>query len=519
MYSPRGSSTPGTKGMASIPKQPALSGVSHDNLRRFHALVVVPPHLRYISGPLLGPALLSGAANASGFPTEVLDLAAGRWNDYATARGMRLEVSGKIRGDHDRALEANQPWCSHEEGLLEALLGPPPPMVNIHTRPSMVLPYAFDRIHQAANTLLGSADGQWLRQQVLRHAQPVVVGVSVLYAGQIVWAHAVTRVVRELWPGTMVVWGGPHVTALADCIAKDNRYAAAADGFVAGHAEVTWVEILRTVASGRPLPEAVGKAGQGSWPRAHAAPLTSPAFANLADYGPRLTLPVQTTIGCAYARCGFCTYPAVEGSVRDLDLAVLDPVIALARAHGAVIAVKDSLVLPDRLLTIADRIGGEVEWSACTKANSRLNKDLLQRLHDGGCRTLELGVETLLPASQRLIHKIQDADLLFRILDAASGTGIALVLNYITGFPGEDPSAAEGAKRRLESALKTRRPALTSKLEHHTFELDRLAPLSGPQRPEGLRVVGSWPWSSVLDWSMSTVAPTAVEEVALGVQS
>ncbi len=472
------------------------------------ALVVVPPHLRYVSGPLLGPALLRGAAVAAGMRVEVLDLAVRRRREYTALRGVDDGPSSVYRGDHDRPFESDDPWCLAEEGYIESLLGTPPRTANVHSRPAVAMPFTFEQVNAAAAALVRSPAGEWIRRQLGAYPAPVVVGISLLYPGQVVWAIGVASVVRSLWPETRVIWGGPHVTALSQWIARDVRYASAADGFVAGHAEATFVELIRAVSGGLPLPPTVWGGGSGRAMRARSDPRARPEFGDLSVYAGRLTLPVQTTIGCAYGLCGFCSYPAVEGDVLDLGMEVIDGVLALARRLGAVVAVKDSLVLPHRLAAIADRICGEAEWSACTKLNPRLDAHLLRRLHAAGCRTLELGVETLVERSQRLIRKPQPRDLVLSVLDAAASARLPIVANYITGFPGEDPDEAGEALAWLEGAIRARGPDLEAKLEHHVFELDRLAPLAGPDRPPGLRVLQEWPWSSVLDWELDESSRT-----------
>ncbi|NBX34834.1 hypothetical protein EBR16_05675, partial [bacterium] len=70
-----------------------------------------------------------------------------------------------------------------------------------------------------------------------------------MFSGQVIAGLAITEVVKQLWPGVAVVWGGAHVTALADRIAQDSRYGKSVDGFVAGYAERTWVELLDSVAA------------------------------------------------------------------------------------------------------------------------------------------------------------------------------------------------------------------------------------------------------------------------------
>jgi radical SAM superfamily enzyme YgiQ (UPF0313 family) len=224
-------------------------------------------------------------------------------------------------------------------------------------------------------------------------------------------------------------------------------------------------------------------------------------FQDLELYGlPRLTLPAQASRGCSYGRCGFCTYPTIEGTYRALDGATVEPVVQLGFERGATVAFKDSLVVPQRLAALAVRIGGRVRWSACTKLAPALDHAALRRLAAGGCDTLEIGLETIDAESQRLIGKRQSVALFRRTLDAARDAGVGLVVNYITGFPGTTPAEEQGELAWVEDELKLRRPSLRAVVEHNEFQLERLSPMGRNPDAFGLHVTGEWPWSSVLGW-------------------
>jgi hypothetical protein len=120
---------------------------------------------------------------------------------------------------------------------------------------------SHDEVETASSFLASSTSsiGPWLKQQlvtgtiatqaqygVLQHQPPDVVGVSLLHAGQLLSAVALSMIVRELWPGTFIVWGGPHISGLGrEAFELDlARRSYAADLFVAGHAEHTFVDLL-----------------------------------------------------------------------------------------------------------------------------------------------------------------------------------------------------------------------------------------------------------------------------------
>jgi hypothetical protein len=460
------------------------------------ALVVVPPLLKYSAGPLLGPALLVAAARASGHEADVLDLSI-RWIRAHLPPHVATPHSAVV-GDHDK------PGTLLSDIQREVFV----PLLRMHlseveqlpgTDPHLTLTCSHDALESAAGRLAASASGGWIRTALAECERPDVVGVSVLFSGQVLFGLAVGLVARALWPGVRVVWGGPHVTALQDRIVRDPRFGRMVDAFVFGYAERTFVELLDAVARQTPLPSGCVRAGQGELHRAADDSRHAPVFQDLELYGlPRLTLPAQASRGCSYGRCGFCTYPTIEGTYRAIDEVVVEPIVQLAFERGATVAFKDSLVLPQRLASLAARIGGRARWSACTKLNTALGTATLRHLAAGGCDTLEIGLETIDVDSQKLIGKRQSVALFKRTLDAAAEADVGLVINYITGFPGTTPAEEQGELAWVQEEVKLRRPNLRAVVEHNEFQLERLSPMGRSPEAFGLRVTGEWPWSSVL---------------------
>jgi hypothetical protein len=162
----------------------------------------------------------------------------------------------------------------------------------------------------------------------------------------------------------------------------------------------------------------------------------------------------------------------------------VEPVIEQAEAVNGSVSIKDSLVTPRRLQELASVIRNRVKWSACTKLHPRLaDVALLQYLQSQGLATLEVGLESLLIHTQQRISKVHPPGLLEDFLHCASQvSGLAVVCNYITGFPWEDPQESkreyERAKRLVKYYLNER-----GKLEHNTFELERQSPMArNPER-------------------------------------
>ncbi len=116
------------------------------------------------------------------------------------------------------------------------------------------------------------------------------------------------------------------------------------------------------------------------------------------------------------------------------------------------------------------------------------------RARGGGCHTLEVGLETLHPSGQKLIDKKQSEALFLAVVAATAAAGIALVVNYMTGFPGLDPCEEQLHLGRVKQAL-AQHPA--AKLEKSTMQHERLSPLGQRLLESGQAL--SWPWASLID--------------------
>ncbi len=457
-------------------------------------ILVVPPFLKSVNGPLLGPAMLAGAAERAGHDVGVIDL-------NSTWIAERVDLTGfepgPFVGDHDRPRGALQRLQHEVSALLQSAL--PDAAFVIGEDPALTVTYSHGEVREAAEALVSmTAVGGWTASKLGRTTAPAVVGISVLYSGQVLWALAVSLVVRRLWPSSLIVWGGPHVTALRDEIAADRRYRWAADRFVFGHAERTFVDILEAADGRQDLPLQAVEAGAGRPLTALDDPDVVPVLTTPLTTWPRPTVPAQGSRGCAYGRCTFCTYPAIEGRVRLVGTEHLLGVIEAAGKHGAVLSLKDSLVVPKRMVEIGRMVDGKARWSACTKLHPAFDGAFVQALASMGCATVEFGLETLTPGGQLLFDKHQTPALFQRATQALAGAGIAVVVNYMTGLPGGDPAEEAAWLAWVKGNIADLGDR--AKVEHNRFQLERLSPMVRDPAAFGIRVLKAWPWSSVMAW-------------------
>ena len=451
--------------------------------------MVVPPFIKYNAGPLLGPALLQAAAFAKGHVCDVLDLNAiwiQQQQENICEVPKPIVAKPVFQGDHNKPEDSS--LYRAENLWSETIMGESQKEdYDLNRR----IQYGFldhKDIRLLATRLVDSPFGKWTRNRLIQTQEQAlgkthIMGVSLLHAGQVIPAVAISMLARGLWPDALVVWGGPHIAGLGQAITEDlsTRRDLAADLFVQGHAEETFVRLLDQACTESQSPKnalsGVAKGDRGNFMQCPAIP----AFDNLECYRKPLTLPVQSSLGCAYGKCAFCTYPAMEGTPVRLSLIeTVEPVVQRALELGkhqcSGISFKDSLVTPKRLRDIAGCIRGRVQWSACTKLSPPLaDQTVLRSMADKGLATLEVGLESLLPETQRRVGKMQPQALFEKFVSEVSQSEISLVVNYMTDFPWEDQ---EEAKIKMLETKNTVNYYLAGrgKLEHNRFELERLSP-------------------------------------------
>lgn len=461
--------------------------------------LIIPPLVKYAAGPLLGPAILEGAAHSAGLNVRTLDLNI----RYLRKNGLEFgEKKCEFLGDHSKpGKELDDITKIYIEEIRKAL----PPIERKLTDEDVLNIYLrHDEVYDTVRNLMNSSLSRFFEEHLFPLPPPSLLGVSVMCSAQVIPALLISHMARSRWPDVKIVWGGPHVTALKHEIMKADGYGQLIDGFFFGHSTGSFVDLLKSMKYGKFDAPSLAIPGKGApislsrscWP----FPPT-PVFRDLELYGsPRLVLPVQLSRGCSYARCSYCTYREIEEKYVPGNVDILKPVMELAVEQNASVSIKDSLVLPHRLREIAGYITGTVPWSACTKLDNRLTKELMQYLARNGLKTIEVGLETLIPKTQQMIGKIQSMELLTNLLKNLESTSISLIVNYMTGFPGEPYSEA------YETLLETKElienwNGVNVKIEHNTLQVQRLSHMARHPEEYEMNITGDWPWASVLEWT------------------
>jgi hypothetical protein len=406
------------------------------------AVMVIPPPSPSDTNPPLGPAIIARVAQRAGFGVRVIDLNAlhiGRFREFPQRRDTA------VLGDHgkDRLLVTRAARRLYEA---TGLYGRSPAFLPDGADAVAGMHYPWEAISSAV--LDQSGEGTWWQEWLDRDLfgrfsqPPGFLGVSVMGASQVFPALVIFRLAKRRWPETVTLAGGSHITLLADLIRHEPRYQDGIELILPGHSEDSFADLLRS--GDEPGPAAPVSLPAGGF---EYVPLFDREQLELYGIG-NLTIPLQFTRGCAYARCTFCTYPAVEPVLTRFDPGrARAAIMALAEEYGVRrFSVKDSLFTVPMMESFARALAepgtGSVSWSATTKATRRLAV-AAPLLAESGLATVELGIESIGPATQELFAKPASVAMIEDVILALAAQKVLVVINLIFGAPGETLDDAE----------------------------------------------------------------------------
>jgi len=292
-----------------------------------------------------------------------------------------------------------------------------------------------------------------LRDAILA-LRPDVVGFS-LYVWNAARSLALARSLRAARPELRVVVGGPECQA-------DNPWLAGAGGFdvaVRGEGERTLPELLHAWRTGRPLDQVPGlllpgpqglQATPGRAPLASDGPLPSPYLGGHLDPRGEGLMLVETSRGCRWG-CAFCAYRQSRAELLLFEPARLEAELELAQRLGIpeVYLLDPSLdqrpdfdALLARLAALRPRRGFFAEVRA-----EAISPQRAAALARAGFFELEIGLQAVRPATQRLMGRRNDLGRFVAGTEALRRAGVRFRVDAIVGLPGD---GVEGSRATFD---------------------------------------------------------------------
>ncbi len=312
--------------------------------------------------------------------------------------------------------------------------------------------------HQATHFDLLTKGGFEELEEYLRTSPPDLVGLSIRNLDTVDSTSPETYVTRAA--ETMrfvrkhtkcpVVLGGPAFSILPEALMD----LLGADYGIVGEGEVLFPALVDRLAAGEQPAEKIMRSIPSS------NPWCSVEYdQTTVDYylGRGGMMNVQTKRGCPH-RCGYCSYPTLEGNklrLRDPE-EVADDVMRLNRDYGVGYIFFADAAFNDptgHYLEVAEalvRAGNKTPWCAFFRPQG-LTEDGLALMKESGLAAMELGTDAASDTTLAGLHKGFTFHDVRKTNELAATQKIPCAHFVIFGGPGEDPKTVEEGIRNIDS--------------------------------------------------------------------
>jgi len=287
-------------------------------------------------------------------------------------------------------------------------------------------------------------------------SDPDVIGFSVQNTSALFTLEIIKRI-KSRYPGIRIILGGPNCYNLSgdDCnLVLPYGLQEFADIIVIGEGERTLLNVLSRLEAGESLSSCEGVAivQDGKWVFKGMAPATMnlddlpfPDFSiyDLKSYTDRKVFPLQISRGCVM-QCVFCTDTKFWSPYRfrSAENVIAEMEAIRQKYRNRAFGFNDSVIngnLPNllRLCDLMIQRKLNVSWGGNFRVDKRIDKEMLKKIRDAGCRYFIIGIESASNKILGLMRKgftIEEAEQFIR---QCGQVGIEVVANWVVGFPDE----------------------------------------------------------------------------------
>jgi hypothetical protein len=371
---------------------------------------------------------------------------------------------------------------------------------------------ASERDH---GTLLDALLRGWLGPRLVAD-DTQLVAFTVIAEDQLFPTMVLAREIKRARPDVMTAVGGPLVSAIADKMhGPAFRYM---DYYVRFDGEPAFDGLL-AVLEGKADPAAVPNL---VWSQDGATKvnfvvegpaldlLPPPDFEGLDMQlynrserveGPWLS--VNTTKGCAYGRCTYCSDPFYSSPRFKSPERIVAEFADLTRRYGIhKFLFADSYIPPAQMRRICDAlIAAElgIRWVMQTRPETALTDETIAHYAASGCNELWFGMESINEETLQFIQKGIARKTMERIIEACLKNGIRVTLNVMVGVPGESEAAALETLQFVDT-LNERYPELVFRCNTSFVNIPRLSAFGKEPERFGIEVIEEYDFSPLKEW-------------------
>jgi radical SAM superfamily enzyme YgiQ (UPF0313 family) len=305
---------------------------------------------------------------------------------------------------------------------------------------------------------LDNIDERTLIQRV-RKLDPVLLGIQVFSIDYFNFSRLLPDL-RKVLPDTILVAGGPHVTALPEYTLRSNPDI---DFVICGEGEIALPKLVKKLldrglaSEFSDIPNLayrkdgkyvrnktewidIDELGNPDWDLIR--PQDYPAVQHGTFHKSSRVVPIITSRGCPYP-CTFCAGSLITGKkIRTRDIKdVVDEIEFLKTRHGFeefIIEDENFTYYKERVISFADEVikrGIQCYFSFPSGLRlDRLDEDIVRKLHAMGTYMVSLGVESIAPDTLKRMNKKWSREQVVSKIKLLRKYGIITQANFILGF-------------------------------------------------------------------------------------
>lgn len=242
------------------------------------------------------------------------------------------------------------------------------------------------------------------------------VGVSIVGVNQVIPAFTLAKYLKSISSNIKIVFGGAWVTQLERKIKRNSELFRYTDFYIIGEGEETLSTLLNNEDPDKwnnviyhENGKVIKKALKFIPVEINAIPLPVFKKSDLKRYDYFGTLPLQSTRGCSWGRCDFCSYIKIDPIYREKTKSELKKnIIGLIDEYSVdSISFVDCELSPERIQIINEIIEENdlsFFWGGFARFDKKFNDELLIKAHQNGLTLLIWGLES---GSQKILNLLK----------------------------------------------------------------------------------------------------------------
>lgn len=286
----------------------------------------------------------------------------------------------------------------------------------------------------------------------LKAKEPAAIGISITANNQVIPAFTLAYFIRKHYEKCKIVIGGSWCTLVGDDLGKNIQLFPYIDYVIVNEGELPLLNLLNILFGSTDVTNIEGvyyKCNgtvryKKSTVNTRLNNLPTPDFTGLPleRYYENGTLPIQSSRGCYWGKCIFCSYPVLEREFKQRDVSlVIRDIKILQKQHGTkVFSFIDSLISPSFAEKLSERLIAEniiIEWVILARLEKQFSKDLLAKMNKSGCTTICWGLESGNQKILNIIRKNIDLKIAEQILKDSNENNIHNRVLVMYGLPSE----------------------------------------------------------------------------------